>query len=459
MPIIGAAVVPHPPIILPDIGRGEEQKIAATTAAYEKIAADIAALRPDTIVVTSPHALMYADYFHVSPGASASGDFARFGFPNLKFSVDYDEDFVATLKKIAGEKDFPAGTLGDREPALDHGTMIPLYFIEKEIKIPWVRIGLSGLPMKMHYELGQMLRAAADKLERRVFLVASGDLSHKLKDDGPYGFAAEGPEFDERTMAALEKGDFLSLMEIDDVFAKKAAECGLRSFWIMAGAFDGQAVKTENLAHEGPFGVGYGVSKIMPVGKDESRHLLAKWEEKQASKMKVRREREDDLVKLARNTLEKYVTTREVLAPENLPAELTENRGACFVSLKKHGQLRGCIGTFLPTRNNLAAEIIGNAIAAGTEDPRFDPVKADELKDIVYSVDVLSTPVPVSSEKELDPKKYGIIVECQNRRGLLLPDLEGVDTVDEQINIARQKGNIAPHERVQLYRFTVVRHH
>ena len=122
------------------------------------------------------------------------------------------------------------------------------------------------------------------------------------------------------------------------------------------------------------------------------------------------------------------------------------------------GDLRGCIGTFEPQQKNVAEEIITNAISSATRDPRFDPITPDELKDLDYSVDVLTSPEPVADESQLDPKKYGVIVECGWRRGLFLPDLEGVDTRGHQIDICRQKGGIAPDEPVKLYRFEVKRY-
>ena len=144
--------------------------------------------------------------------------------------------------------------------------------------------------------------------------------------------------------------------------------------------------------------------------------------------------------------------------PENLPPELTGQKAGAFVSIKKDGQLRGCIGTILPVRESLAEEILYNAVSAGTGDPRFSPVREDELQDLLYDVDVLSVPEPIEGIEQLDTKRYGVIVEAGNRRGLLLPDLAGVDTVEQQVEIARKKGNIGPHEAVKLWRFTVTRH-
>ena len=163
------------------------------------------------------------------------------------------------------------------------------------------------------------------------------------------------------------------------------------------------------------------------------------------------------LAKLAKETVESYVRNRKLPQPKDMTPEMKEKAGV-FVSLKKHGQLRGCIGTFEPTTVNVAQEIISNAVSSATRDPRFMPVTPAELPDLTYSVDVLTKPMPVNSTKELDPRKYGVIVESSGRRGLLLPDLEGVDTVEHQIQICRQKAGIYPDDPVKLYRFEVKRY-
>ncbi len=164
------------------------------------------------------------------------------------------------------------------------------------------------------------------------------------------------------------------------------------------------------------------------------------------------------LVELAKKSVETYVREGKVInPPEVLPPDLSEKAGV-FVCLKKHGHLRGCIGTFMPTSESVAKETISNAISAATRDPRFPPVEIDELQELEYTVDVLSAPEKVNDISELDPKKYGIIVVSGHRRGLLLPDIEGVDTIDEQIRIAKMKANILPDEDVEIYKFVVKRY-
>lgn len=163
-------------------------------------------------------------------------------------------------------------------------------------------------------------------------------------------------------------------------------------------------------------------------------------------------------VQLARQSLRHYLTTGTLMStPADVPAFLRQRAGA-FVSLHKHGQLRGCIGTFAPTQRDVATEIIRNAVSAGTEDPRFWPVELAELDELDVSVDILAAPERVAGPADLDPRCYGVIVRRGGRTGLLLPDLDGVDTVQEQIDIARQKAGIGPEEPVELYRFTVNRY-
>jgi hypothetical protein len=162
------------------------------------------------------------------------------------------------------------------------------------------------------------------------------------------------------------------------------------------------------------------------------------------------------IVKLAKDTVESYIRERRISSPKELTPEMKERAGV-FVSIHRRGELRGCIGTFEPTRSNVAEEIMSNAISSSTRDPRFPPIDESELNDLEYSVDILTEPEPVSDISQLDPKKYGVIVESGFRRGLLLPDLEGVDSVEEQISICRLKAGIAADEPVNLYRFQVRR--
>jgi AmmeMemoRadiSam system protein A len=213
------------------------------------------------------------------------------------------------------------------------------------------------------------------------------------------------------------------------------------------------------LSYEGPFGVGYAVAFFEVTGEDETRDFGDQYRSMEKKMDSDRRIEEDDYVRLARLSLETYIKTGQRAAmPESLPGEMQNTRAGAFVSLKKHGRLRGCIGTISATANSLAEEIMENALSAATNDPRFDPVTEEELPELVYSVDVLGKPEEIDSIDKLDAKRYGVIVQSGGRRGLLLPNLEGVNTPEEQIAISRQKAGISSDEPVRLFRFEVVRH-
>ena len=461
MSIIAAFMVPHPPMIVPEVGRGSEKQVEKTIKAYERVADEIAALKPDTIIISSPHSVMYADYFHISPGSGAAGSFAEFGAPQVKFDVEYDQELVDCICGKAQEARFPAGTLGEKHKELDHGTMVPLWFIQKNYKdFKLVRIGLSGCDLLKHYEFGTLIKSAADQLGKKIVYVASGDLSHKLQDYGPYGFAKEGPVYDKRIMDVCSAARFGELFDFDESFCEKAAECGHKSFVIMAGALDGQAVEAAQYSHEDVTGVGYGICSFIPKGNDEERRFLDKRLAQVENDLEQKRKKSDAFVQLARASAEWFVNNGTVMPlPDDLPPELLDAKAGAFVSIHKFGALRGCIGTIAPTQKNLALEIIENAVSAVCKDPRFEPVAQDELKYLDINVDVLGEAEPIESQAQLDVQKYGVIVQSGCKRGLLLPDLDGVDTVEQQVAIARRKGGIAPGEKVQLFRFEVVRHY
>ena len=460
MAIVNSFIVPHPPLIIPEIGRGEERKIRKTIDAYHSIAKQISEVKPDTIIVTTPHSIMYSDYIHISPGDGARGSFREFGRSNVSMEAEYDVELVEEISIEAEKEGIPAGTLGEKNSSLDHGVMVPLYFVNKyynDYKL--VRISISGLSYLDHYKFGKCIKRAADTSGKTIVFIGSGDLSHMLKDTGPYGYRDEGPIFDREVTKAMKTGNFLEFLEFDEDFCEAAAECGLRSFIIMAGAMDGKEVRPELLSYEGPFGVGYAIASFKVLGDVEGRHFDEIYLNSEMKRVDSLKEEEDEYVRLARQTLESYVINRKTIKkPENLSAELLQNKAGVFVSLKLDGSLRGCIGTISPTTSSIADEIIRNAISAGTEDPRFPPVYEDELSRLIYSVDVLGEAEKIESIDELEPEIYGVIVTKGPRRGLLLPNLEGVDTAEEQVSIALRKAGISPEENYQLERFEVIRH-
>lgn len=460
MALLAAYAVPHPPLIVPEVGRGQERRVQRTIDAYHKIAEEIGALAPETILVLTPHSVLYSDYIHISPGKGATGDLERFGASQVSLSVAYDTPLVSLIEELSFEAGIPAGTQGERDSKLDHGTLVPLYFLRERLPgCRVVRISVSGLTPLEHYRFGICIQKAIEKLGRRAVLIASGDLSHRLKEEGPYEFAEEGPEFDRQITQAMAEGDFLRFLQFEEGFCEAAGECGLRSFQVMAGALDGLAVQSELLSYEGPFGVGYAVGAYRVTGLDPKRRFDLQYQAEQKIKLEQAKDGEDDYVKLARLSLETFLLERKNLKrPQDLPEELLDQKAGVFVSLKKHGRLRGCIGTIAPVEESVADEIIRNAVSAGVGDPRFDPVAPEELPELTYSVDVLGKPEPIAGMDQLDVKRYGVIVTRGRKRGLLLPNLDGVTSPAQQVQIALQKAGISPEEQYAMERFEVVRH-
>lgn len=458
MSIISSYMVPHPPMIIKEVGKGREKQIELTLNSYLDVAKEIGELNPETIIITSPHTRYYSDYFYIAPGKYLEGNLSSFGAPDVTFEEENDIELIEEIERLTKKYSFPCSR-GDANE-LDHGTMVPLYFIRKYLpKCKIILIGLSMLPLQDSYHLGEIIKEAVNNIDRKAVFVASGDLSHKLQSYGPYGFDINGPEYDKRICETMKNANFKELMEYDESFLDKAAECGHGSFTIMAGALDKTKVESIFLSHEDVTGVGYGICKYHPLGEDESRNFRTKYLNELKNNLSSRYEKADSYIKLSRDTIIEFIKNNKVIdIPDYVEEDLTSNKSAVFVSIHEFGRLRGCIGTIIPTKESIAKEIISNAISAATRDHRFDPITEDELDYLEINVDVLTPPEKIESKDELDVKKYGVIVTSGFKRGLLLPDLDGIDTIDKQINIAMSKGNINEDEEIELERFEVIRH-
>lgn len=442
--IINGYILPHPPVIIPEVGYGREVEAFKTVEAVKKAANEIAKDRPTTIILSSPHAPCFKDYVYISSKEKLLGDLSSFGCSEERFEFENNNKLVEEIILRAEEAHIDAGGLTQSQKwlygiseLLDHGAMVPLYFIKKELMdFKIVHISTPFLPLKDIYTFGQCIKEAVENSNEAVVFVASGDLSHRLTKDAPAGYNSRGVLFDRYIVEAVKNSKIEELIHIEETFMEEAGQCGARSFVMMFGSLKGEKLKPEIYSYEGPFGVGYLTAKV-----------------------NVLREQESFLVQLARETLKTYVkANKRIYLPKDTPLEFLEKRAGTFVSIKKNGSLRGCIGTIFPTKNSIAEETISNAIKAGTEDPRFHPISEEELEGLQISVDVLLEPEKIKSIEELDVKKYGVIVTSGLRRGLLLPNLEGVDTPMEQVKIALSKAGIGYNEDYSLERFEVIRY-
>lgn len=465
--IISSYIFPHPPIIIPEIGKGEEKSAINTVNAVYQAAEAIKKDKPTTIVLTTPHGAVFQDYIYISTDDELSGSLKKFGNDSIRLNFKNNIALIEKIIKYSQAEGIPAGGLDEKlikkysvSKGLDHGAIVPLYFINKIFSnFKLVHISIAGLPFHELYKFGMNIANAIKDMEEQVVFLASGDMSHKLSPSSPNGYNEKGKEFDELLIKSFNNLDIKALLNIDEEFCETAGECGLRSFIMMFGALDGYEAKPQVYSYEGPFGVGYSVAKFDVGSEKPERQILRQLDEERELKLRNIRSAEDEYVNLARKALETYITEKKILSvPKALPNEMLEEKAGAFVSIKKHGQLRGCIGTTSPTRQNIAEEIINNAISSGIRDPRFNPVEAHELDSLVYSVDILKESEPIATIDELDVVKYGVIVRSGTRTGLLLPNLEGVDTPEQQVSISLQKAGIKSGEEYKMERFEVVRH-
>lgn len=454
--IVFSGIAPHPPIMVPEVGRESAAEVRGSIDGMAELTKRLIASGAETVVLISPHAPLEPYAFVAYQGPVLHGDFANFRAPAVRCEAPLDEELLRAISKAAAEEDYEVVGLGSGQN-LDHGTAVPLYFLQRN---GWtgrvVALGYSFLSNEDHLRFGSCIGKAINETGRSVGLIASGDLSHRLKLDAPAGYNPTAYIFDNEVVDALRTNSPERIINIDQDLRRIAGECGYRSMLIALGATREQPWACEVIHYEAPFGVGYLVAQL--TGKQPA---LQEYREQRTAEGDFDEESFSaaDLPYLARAAVETYVLRGTQIDSSQANAGLLGARAACFVSLKTHDrQLRGCIGTIEPAKETLAEEIIANAINAATRDPRFSPVSAKELSQLRYSVDVLSAPEPATLA-DLDPAIYGVIVEDESgsHRGLLLPDLEGVDSVAKQVEIAARKAGIPPEVPIKLARFRVIR--
>ena len=438
--LVFSGIAPHPPIMVPEVGRESIAGVVDSIDAMSELTKRLIDSGAESVILISPHAPLEVDSFVAYEGPQVSGDFSHFNAPGTYFTTQIDEELLAAIKEAAASERYEVTTLHEHE--LDHGTAVPLYFL---LRNGWsgkvVTLGYSFLSNDDHLRFGLCIRKAVDQVGRRVAFIASGDLSHRLKPQAPAGYNPDAHVFDEEVVDALRSNEPQRIVDIDFNLRRLAGECGYRSMLVAIGASSELPLSCEVLSYEAPFGVGYLVAQLT----------------NQAS---TQVDEEISPPALARQAVETFVRSGDVLPPPHSARSLLTTCAPCFVSLKTlNGELRGCIGTIESAQDTLAEEIIANAISAANNDPRFEPVRPEELSNLRYSVDVLFPPEETVME-DLDPSMYGVIVEDEggSRRGLLLPDIPGIDKAQQQVEIAARKAGIRRDEPVRLYRFKVERY-
>lgn len=408
MPTAFAALMCHAPIVVPAVAGREAARCARTTRAMREVAARLVHAAPDRLVVVSPHSPRRTDGFGAWRGPH-HGDLAAFRAPQVCVELPDAPEVAAALGLVA----IGAGRL------LDHGAVVPLTFLWEAgwrgptaiLALPWEAGGEE--------DLGRRLAS----LRGRTAVIASGDMSHCLTADAPSGYNPAGPRFDAAFVKALRASDWAAAVHAP---REAAAEDVVDSARVAMGAAGGP-LNAEVLAYEAPWGVGY----TEAIFADPTPPLWA----------------------VARAAIRAHLRGERYAVPSGGPSA-----APVFVSLHDpRGELRGCIGTLAATRDRRYAEVASAAVSAATEDPRFPPVSADELDTLAIEVSTLDPAQPVADPAELDPKVWGVIGTAGGRRALLLPGIDGVDTVAQQLAIVRKKAGIPADAPMGLQKFTVTK--
>ena len=259
--ILMTAVMPHPPIIIPEVGQGEELKAQKTIDGLQKLSQEIVDLNPETIIIITPHSEFNRHFFSVYSAPVLSGDFANFRATQVKLEFENDVDFIRELEFKIKEEFIRLNYISAKP--LDHGSMVPLYYLSKAgYRGKIVVINYNMLDKGKHKLFGQFIAETAEKLERKTVFIASGDLSHRLIPGAPAGYNPDAKDFDELIVSSIKTGDFEAITDISYEVRDIAGECGYNSIMVVLGVINDKPDKNEVISYEGQFGVGYIVAKL-----------------------------------------------------------------------------------------------------------------------------------------------------------------------------------------------------
>jgi MEMO1 family protein len=424
--IVAGALVAHPPVLLVEVGGVQSERVRATADALRELDGILAELDADVAVVISPHSPSSMTSLPVRRARHPTGDLSRFHAPQIRVEAETDTALANGLVMDGQRAGF--SLIWAEESDLDHGVVVPLHSLRRTMANKrCVFLGVSGWPLHRFVDFGAWLQGRLRDCS--AIVIASGDLSHRLTADAPYGFRAEGPVFDRLVIDALRGREWERIEGMDPDLIEEAGECGLRPLAILLGAARAAGLSSRVLSYEGPFGVGYPVVAFTAASAGL------------------------DIQALGRRAIDTYLRTRQLIEPpEPIPANL-QAPSAVFVTLRKDGDLRGCVGSIRPTEPTAAHELIRYAVASAVRDPRFDPVTLEEVDSLTIKVQLLDPAEPLTDIATLDPKHYGLIVRRGDRQALLLPGIDGIDTPEQQVRAACEKAGIDRHAPLELERF------
>jgi len=452
MGICFSGLLPHPPIIVPAVGRGRGEECRQTTEACRIFARELLESAPERLVLISPHSPRRAESLGIWDGARLGGDLAAFGAPETHVDLPADIDLADGLREACRSQRLRSWWIPSQR--LDHGAAVPLWFLQEAgWSGPTTILSLPALThegdvdLRLASRYGAALGEVASGSGRPCALVASGDMTHRALPGAPAGYERKAVEFDQVFEELVRRGRLDRLCKISPELRQLAAEDSTESAVVAAAAHHYRCRGQHVLSYEHPFGVGYLVSVFFQLGGPGG------------STPDQVGDAHAQLPGLARLAVAAWCRGDSL----ELPAARgpLARRAAAFVTLRQRasGELRGCIGNLEPAFDDLQAEVVQCAIHAASRDPRFEPVSAGELDDLVFSVSILDPPEPAELH-DLDPQSYGVIVrDALGRRGVLLPRVSGVESIERQVEIARDKAGIAPEAAVELERFRSIEVH
>lgn len=446
--ILFAGLMPHAPILVPSVGGTRLRECRATTSAMTELCRRAMAMSPEAVVVLSPHSPLHRDAIGIWHSDPLEGTLGRFGAEHERISVPLDPLFSHLLEEQAAKRGIRTWRI--EHATLDHGATVPLhYMIRAGWRGPTAVIGVNDLEPVTYQRLGEAIAVSARLTQRRTVLLASGDMSHRLTIGSPCGFDPAGPLFDRRFVELLQSGAPGAIVHLDQTLCAAAAEDVTAVTDIALAALDYETEHRRVLSYEGPFGVGYTVAIL--AERDREASVRARpW----VSEL-------EQLPAIARRSVEAYFEDPAQPPPFAARGDLAESHGV-FVTLRSAtGELRGCCGAARPAGADLVAATWLHAREAAFEDPRFAPLRQEELSHSAFCVSVLSALEPVHGQDELDPARFGILITGvrSGRRAVLLPGIPHVDTVSTQLRVAQHKGGIAEREDVVIHRFSTREFH
>lgn len=465
--IVGRYILPHSPQLISFIGKGKEQYAQATLHAIEAICLDLADQKPDTTIVISPHGVTFSNSMYISGSKKNCGEL-EYTRRYIPFSYRNDLDLVKEISEAAQKRKIPASPatakdlrkygLSDR---LCFAVTVPLYFLRPHWNdFSLLTVGISNLGASEHFRFGAAIKEAIDQTDRRVAIIASGELSHHNK---AVTEKAEGENsvvssvFDVDLIRKFARNDLLGILDISQNSRNIAQDCGVDGFHVLLGTLGTHSMKCDLLSYEAPFGIGLMTARINSGNKNK-RNPISELKAMQENRMKDIIKNESEPVKLARKAVEYY--TKHGKIPEEFEqlSEEWEQGVGLVISLEKQGACRGYYASSRVEKNSFSNEIIFGSIAAAHKNPHFNSITLKELRESTIEIARIDSIEKIKTYEDINPWKHGLLVKGtgigSGKEGIVLPQTHGIEDGEKLYLAALKQADLIPQSKVEIYRLT-----